>query len=64
MTASYDGVLTVTHGHIEPCCEQMHRAVYARVIYLNSSGRIAVRMPTGSGQVIIRCPWCGAEVGA
>lgn len=63
MTATYDGVLIVTKQGIQPCCADMHDAIYAGVIYKGTTDKrpcAALRLGDKRGKAIRMCPWCGA----
>lgn len=63
MTASYDGKLTVKRGRAEPCCAEMHEALYARAMYVSTRGDLALRLTEHRPGIVIRCcPFCGAAV--
>lgn len=61
MSVSYDGhlILRVKGKGIEPCCEAMHRAIIAGVVYRGTTGKrpcVSIRVDD-KGQPICRCPF-------
>ena len=64
MTCTYDGRLVVTKGGIQPCCADLHDAIYAGVVYKGTSSKapaVAIRLGDKRGRAIRFCPFCGAR---
>lgn len=66
MTATYDGhlVLPLKGKDVQPCCSDMHEALFTGVLYRGTSDKrpcVALRLTDKRGRAIRRCPWCGAE---
>lgn len=65
MTATYDGVLTVSvkTKAVSACCRQMDEAAMRGQFYVSQKGQLMLRRSdkANAGQVCVCCPFCGAK---
>lgn len=68
MTATYDGILTVSvkTKAVSACCRAMDEASMRGQFYVSQKGQLMLRRSdkANAGQVCVCCPFCGAKVGA
>lgn len=66
MTATYDGVLTVSvkTKAVSACCRAMDEAAMRGQFYVSHKGQLMLRRSdkANAGQICVCCPFCGANV--